>query len=50
MLNGSSTDACAASDPGTRRIAGDPDCKRAMLRYSRETRDRLTKEILRKSA
>jgi hypothetical protein len=45
-LNGSSVDAMFATDPGTMRIAGDPECRRAMLRFSRDMRDRLTREIL----
>jgi hypothetical protein len=45
-LNGSSLDAMFASDPATARIAGDPECRRAMLRFSREMRERLTRELL----
>jgi hypothetical protein len=45
-LNGSSVDAMFATDPGTMRIAGDPECRRAMLPFSREMRDRMTREIV----
>jgi hypothetical protein len=50
MLNGSSEDAKAAGDAATARAAGDPDFRRGFGRFSREMRDRLTAEIVRKSA
>lgn len=43
-LNGSSADAKRVTDATTRHIAGDPECTRSMLRWSRKQRDRMTRE------